>query len=288
MNFWLAWMNEGSDHPYEVAKAAEAMGFKGVVIADHVAIPRDYRSAHPSGRRAVEHDTPFPDALITLAGMAAATTTLKLMPYIYVLPMREPFSAAKQAATLALHSGNRLLMGIGAGWLAEEVELLGHSFASRGARMDEMITIMRDLWDDGEAEFSGEHFSFGRIGQYPVPEKAIPILVGGKSPAAIRRAARNDGWLGMNYPMDEVEQLLAKLDTERQRWLDANPMADKGFYRFVIGNEPPGEQLYDRLGALGVDGTIASCWDPKDPASRSLDAKLESMERFAAQYINRS
>lgn len=285
MEFWLAWMNEGSDHPYEVARAAEDMGFAGVIVADHVVIPQDYRSVHPSGHRVLEHDTPFPDAMVTLAGMAAATTTLKLMPYIYVLPMRDPFSAAKQAGTLALHSRDRFAMGVGAGWLAEEMELLGHSFGSRGRRMDEMITIMRDLWEDGEAEFSGEHYAFAPVGQYPVPKARIPIWVGGKSPAAIRRAARNDGWLGMNYPMDEVEQLLSMLNRERQAWLESHTESKAGFYRFVIGNEAPSNALFDRLRSLGVDGTIASCWDPADPASRSLDAKLEGMQRFADQFL---
>jgi probable F420-dependent oxidoreductase len=285
MEYWLAWFHAGNTHTKAVAQAAERLGFAGIAVPDHVAIPRDYQSVHPSGRRVIEHDTPYPDALITIATMAAVTTTLEFMTYVYVLPMRDPFSVAKQAATLAMLSDYRLALGVGAGWNVEEIELLGHDPRSRGKRMDEMLSIIRDFWDDGIAEFRGAHYKFGPAGQFPVPERRIPIWMGGKSDIALKRAARHDGWLGMNYPMEEIQTLLVKLDRERQRHLDRCGGGDQPFRRYVIPEAMPSKAVYGQLEDWGIDGTVVMAWPVDDPAYASLDAKLEAMERFADVHI---
>ncbi|MBW2271338.1 MAG: TIGR03619 family F420-dependent LLM class oxidoreductase [Deltaproteobacteria bacterium] len=286
MEYWLSWFHQGNDHPRLVAQAAERMGFKGIAVPDHVAIPKDYQSVHPSGFRVLEPDIAYPDPLITMASMAAVTTTVEFMTYVYVLPMREPFSVAKQAATVAMLSDYRFGLGVGAGWNTEEIALLGYDPRSRGKRMDEMLTIMRDFWDDGEAEFEGEHYRFGPTGQFPVPKQRIPIWIGGKSDVALRRAARHDGWMGMSYPMDEIETLLAKLDVERKRHLDETGDAgDLPFRRFVMPLVEPSKAAYQQLEDWGIDGTVVMLWDPNDPVYRALEPKLEAMERFAAEYI---
>lgn len=282
MEYWLAWFHEGNDQVRQVAQAAERMGFAGIAVSDHIAIPRDYTSVHPSGTRHIHADTRFPDALITIASMAAVTTTLRFMTYVYVLPMREPFSAAKQAATLAMQSDQRFIFGVGAGWNEDEIELLGHSPRNRGRRMDEMLAVMQDFWADGMAEFDGEFYRFPPAGQFPVPGH-VPVWIGGKSPAALRRAARHDGWLGMNYPMDEIRQLLDRLNTERQRVEDERGPAPFG--RFVIPQAEPDPGIYHQLEDWGIDGTVAMAWTVDDPAYFSLDAKLEAMQRFADRFI---
>jgi probable F420-dependent oxidoreductase len=287
MDYWLAWFHEGSDQIVEVAQAAERLGFRGIAVPDHVAVPLDYQSVHPSGRRILEHDSRYPDALITIAGMAAATTTLEFMTYVYVLPMRDPFTAAKQAATLAMQSGYRFGLGVGAGWNLEEIALLGHDPRSRGRRMDEMLTIMRNFWDDGVAEFSGGHFAFGPTGQFPVPERRIPIWIGGKSDRALRRAARHDGWVGMNYPMEEIESLLSKLDRERRRHVDRCGEGELPFRRLVMPEALPSRAIYRQLEDWGVDGSVVMTWMVDDPAHAPLEAKLTAMERFAEQFIGR-
>lgn len=282
MEYWLAWFHEGNHQVKQVAQAAERMGYAGIAVSDHVAIPRDYRSVHPSGQRHIHAHTQFPDAFITIATMAAVTTSLRFMTYVYVLPMREPFSAAKQAATLAMQSDQRFIFGVGAGWNEDEIELLGHSPRRRGPRMDEMLAIMKDFWDDGMAEFEGEFYRFGPTGQYPVPGH-VPVWIGGKSPAALRRAARHDGWLGMNYPMEEIRQLLDQLNVERRRFEDGHGTAPFG--RFVIPLTEPDTGIYRQLEDWGVDGTIAMPWIVDDPDYADLDAKLEAMERFADRFI---
>lgn len=286
MEYWLGWFHEGNDQVREIARAAEEMGFAGVALPDHVAIPQGYRSVHPSGENHIRADTPFPDALITAATMAAVTSRLKFMTYVYVLPMREPFSVASQVATLAMQSGYRFALGVGAGWNLEEIALLGHDPRTRGKRMDEMIAIMRDFWDDGMASCDGDHYRFGPAGQFPVPGRRIPVWVGGKSEAALRRAVANDGWLGMNYPMDEIRQLLERLAAEEQRWQDRHGERAEPFRRFVIPLAEPGPAVYGQLEQWGVDGTVALCWPVEDPAYAGLDEKLEAMRRFADAYLH--
>lgn len=282
MQYWLAWFHEGNDQLKPIAQAAEAMGFTGIAVSDHVAIPRDYTSVHPSGQRHIHAHTRFPDPFITIATMAAVTTRLRFMTYVYVLPMREPFTAAKQAATLAMQTDQRFIFGVGAGWNEDEISLLGHSPRQRGRRMDEMLTIMQDFWDDGMAEFDGEFYRFGPTGQFPVPGK-VPVWIGGKSPAALRRAAHHDGWLGMNYPMPEIKQLIDQLNEERRRHEDRHGAAPFG--KFVIPLAEPDPGIYHQLEDWGIDGTIAMAWTVDDPAYASVDAKLEAMERFADRFL---
>lgn len=284
MEYWLGYFHEGNYQVREIARAAEAMGFAGIAVPDHMAIPRGYTSVHPSGRRAFEHHTRFPDPLITLATMAAVTTRLRLMTYVYVLPLREPFSAAKQVATLAMQSDYRMVLGVGSGWMVEEIALLGQQVRGRGRRMDEMIAIMRDFWQDGLAAAEGEFYRFDTAGEFPVPEHPIPILIGGKSPSALRRAARNDGWAGMNYSMEEIPGLLATLAVERQRHRDAHAAPATSFYRFVIPQAAPSPDVYRRLQDWGVDGTMAIAWPVGDKRYASLEAKLEAMQAFADRH----
>ena len=106
-------------------------------------------------------------------------------------------------------TGYRFHFGVGVGWLKEEFELMRQPFNTRGKKTDEMIDILKDLWDDGYAEHHGELYSFGRCGMFPVPKKPIPIWVGGKTPPAIKRAARCDGAMPMNTSVEHAAELLA-------------------------------------------------------------------------------
>lgn len=216
-----------------------------------------------------------------MAAMATATRTLRFMSYVYILPMRDPFSVAKQVATAAVLSDYRVVLGAGIGWLAEEFEVLGQDFSTRGRRTDEALEVMADFWDDGWAEHHGRHYDFARSGMFPVPERAIPVWIGGKSDAALARAVRHDGWLGMNYPLDEVEQLVGRLGELRRRHGDER--AD--FEVFVIPEAQPSLDLYRRLEAAGVTSTMVLPWPIGDPAYASIESKREGMARFAETVL---
>ena len=148
-----------------------------------------------------------------------------------------------------------------------------------------MIAILRGFWDDGTTEFHGRHYDFGPASMFPKPDHHVPIWVGGKSDAALRRAARNDGWLGMNYDVDEIPGLLAKLREERARVLDERGDDGRPFETLVIPNALPEPGLHADLEAQGVTSTVAVAWPQNDPAFASLDAKLGAMEAFAKTFL---
>jgi probable F420-dependent oxidoreductase len=284
VEFWLPIIGEDTTQLLDIARAAEEVGFTGVALADHVAVPRSYASRHPSGETPFDHRANFPDPIASIAAMSAVTTRLRFLTYVFVLPMRDPFSVAKQAGTLALLSDHRFSLGVGAGWLLEEISLLGFDPRTRGRRMDEMIEVMRRFWRDGTADFHGEYWDFGSTGMYPSPGRSVPVWIGGKSDAALRRAARNDGWVGMNYDADEIPVLLERLALERRRHV-GHSGATGSFETLVLSNDAPSRQLYRDLEAQGATSTIGIAWPLGDPDFASLERKRTAMEAFAASYF---
>ena len=184
----------------EVAQAAEEAGFDSIWTVEHVVVPHAYQSRYPyspSGRMGSGlEDFPIPDPLIWLAYIASATRTIKLGTAILILPQRNPVVTAKAVATLdTLAGGRRVLLGIGVGWLAEEFAALGVPFADRGPRTDEYVAAMRTLWTQERATFKGRFVSFDEVFCRPLPVAPIPIIVGGDTKAAARRAGRlGDGY----------------------------------------------------------------------------------------------
>lgn len=182
-----------------MVKAAEAAGFDSVVAVDHVVFPHRYTSVYPyapGGRLPGGPGSPLPDPLIWMAAMAAVTTKLRFMTGVIILPLRDPFVLAKQVATLDSMSGGRVELGIGVGWLKEEFEAMGVPFEKRGKRSDEYIAVMRKLWAEDGASFKGEFVAFDEVSSNPKPvNRAIPIVIGGHSEAAAKRAGRlGDGF----------------------------------------------------------------------------------------------
>jgi probable F420-dependent oxidoreductase len=195
----------------ELAQAAEAAGFESIWTIDHVVVPRAYQSRYPyseSGRMGSGlEDFPIPDPLIWLAYVASATRTIKLGTAILILPQRNPVVTAKAVATLDhLAGGGRVLLGIGVGWLAEEFAALGVPFEDRGARTDEYVAAMRALWSQDCASFQGRFIAFEDVFCRPLPrERRIPIIVGGDTKAAARRAGRlGDGYFPARTPSSDL------------------------------------------------------------------------------------
>jgi probable F420-dependent oxidoreductase len=204
MKFGLRYCNTAryADPTEAVAlvQAAEAAGFESIWTVEHTIVPDGYASAYPydpSGKMAGgRNDFPLPDPLIWMAFVAAATSKIKLATGILILPQHNPVLAAKQIATLDSLSRGRILLGIGVGWLQEEFAALGVPFAERGARTDEYIAAMRELWSADKPTFKGRFVSFEGAYCRPQPvNKSVPIIVGGHSEPAARRAGRlGDGY----------------------------------------------------------------------------------------------
>jgi probable F420-dependent oxidoreductase len=182
-----------------LVKAAEAAGFDSVFAVDHVVIPDSYASTYPyaaTGRLPGDRSASLPDPLIWMACMAAVTTRLRFMTAVIILPLRNPLVLAKQVATLDHMSGGRIELGIGVGWLEEEFAAVGVPFEKRGKRADEQIAAMRALWAGDGASFAGEFVKFDKVSCNPKPVGgAVPIIIGGHSEAAAKRAGRlGDGF----------------------------------------------------------------------------------------------
>ncbi|MCX4692726.1 LLM class F420-dependent oxidoreductase [Streptomyces sp. NBC_01408] len=189
----------------EVARAADRAGFGYLATCDHVAIPR---------RLAGAMSTVWYDPVATLSFLAGITEHVRLLSHVAILGLRHPLISAKQYATLDHLSGGRLILGVGAGHVQEEFEVLGVDFARRGAVLDETLDALRAaLGPEEYPEFEGELFSFKGLGQLPRPaQERIPVWVGGSSGPAVRRAAlRGDGWLPQGDPRDRLPAQIARI-----------------------------------------------------------------------------
>lgn len=196
----------------DLAIAADEAGIHALWTVEHIIWPSSYSSAypyHPSGKMPGDADTPLVDPLIWLTWVAAQTERVRLATGILLLPERNPLITAKAVATLDRLSGGRVVLGVGIGWLREEFEALGIPFEGRAARTDEYIEVLRALWAPGATTFRGEFASFADVHSSPKPvDGSVPIVIGGHSPGAARRAGRlGDGFFPAGIGLDRVEEL---------------------------------------------------------------------------------
>ena len=226
--------------------------------------------------------------------MAAVTSRLHFTTNIYVAPARQPLAIAKQVSTAAVLSHGRVALGVAAGWMREECDVMGTDFDTRGARLDETIEILRRLWQGGMQEFHGEHYDFDRLEISPVPPTKIPIYAGGHSAPALRRAARVDGWIGNAYQPDEALQYVQRLAELRK----AAGTFDAPDYEVVVALlAPPDLDLYRRMEDAGVTSMLCAPWmfapEPSEDRkatgeaayATSLAAKRGAIEEFAETII---
>jgi probable F420-dependent oxidoreductase len=228
MKFGIIFANAGPLGAPELttglAHIAEEHGFESMWSVEHTVIPTGYESEYPydeSGRMAGGDEVSITDPLIWMTWVAAVTSRMRVASGILILPQRNPLILAKELATLDMLSRGRVELGVGVGWLREEFEALGVPFEQRGTRTDEYIAALRALWADGPTTFEGRFTSFRACNSYPKPAQAggVPIVVGGHSEAAARRAGRlGDGFFPGRFRPEELEPLLA---TMRESAVDA-------------------------------------------------------------------
>jgi len=217
MDFGLMFANTGpfatAEGATTIARAAEDAGFESVWTVEHVVVPAGYASTYPysdTGRMPGAESTPIADPIVWLTWAAAQTTRLNVGTGILILPQRNPVVLAKACATLDALSQGRLRLGVGVGWLEEEFDVIGVPFAGRGRRAEEYIDAMRALWDDETASYSGETVAFANAISRPAPANGrVPIIVGGHSDAAARRAGRfGDGFFPGKGDNDRLRELI--------------------------------------------------------------------------------
>ncbi len=273
-----------TDQLIEVAKIAEELGFFGLATADHVVTPATIDSTYPyapDGKAWWDPNTHFPETWSMFSVLAQHTTKLHFMPTIYIVPMRDPFTLAKSISTAAYFSDNRVILGLGVGWMAEEFTLTGQSFTNRGKRTDEMLEVMAQLMAGGMVEYHGKYYDFTPIQMAPATTKPVPVWVGGHTEPALRRAARHDGWIGVNYDYDEIVPLIAKLTEERKRaGTDHKP-----FDIFATLNEVPDADTVKRLRDAGVTAYNNPPWLFNGIVTSDLATKRATLEAFAEKLI---
>jgi len=235
--------------PAFMASKAEGLGFESIWFAEHPAVPVESESPFPStGGEIPWTYSHFTDPYIALARASAVTQTLKLGTGITLVPQRNPLLLAKEVAALDLYSGGRFILGIGTGWLREEVELFGGDFPRRWSQTREALEVMKRLWTEAEAEFHGRYFDFPPVRSYPKPVQKPhpPILIGGAAPAVLERVARHaDGWLPNRITPADLEIRRRELDrlcTEAGRAPEAVGIS-------VYGQEPQRELVRALLDA---------------------------------------
>jgi probable F420-dependent oxidoreductase len=198
------------------ARHADEAGFESLLTVEHVIVSEGYASKYPysdTGRMPLPDDCDIPDPLDLLAWVAARTQRLRLGTGILVLPEHHPLQLAKRVATIDRLSGGRVFLGVGVGWMREELEALGIDPDTRGARTDEGIEALRATWEQEVASYAGEHFAFDSVRSHPKPVQqregrpGVPILVGGHAKAAARRAGRlGDGFFPLGLAGELLDQ----------------------------------------------------------------------------------
>jgi probable F420-dependent oxidoreductase len=214
--------------------------------------------------------------------MAAVTERVRFMTGIYVLPLRNPFVVAKAVATAAVLSGDRVTLGVGVGWMREEFELLEQPFERRGRRADEMIEVMRKLWTGRVVEHHGEFYDFAPLSMLPAPRARVPIVVGGVSDTALRRAARlGDGWISDIHPLAELRDIATRLRALRQEC----GRGGEPFEIVAACSDAVGIDGYRRLQDAGVTCLQTMPWFFYGGPTEDLARKVEGIRRFADDVI---
>ena len=260
----------------KVARAAEAAGFESVWTGEHVVLPDPQAPPSPAAPR-----HPMLDPAVSLAFLAAHTARLRLATGIIILPQRNPVVLAKELASVDVLSRGRLICGVAAGYLKPEFDAVGARFDDRGARTDEYIDVLRALWTEEKPSFAGKTVRFSGIDAHPRPVQKPhpPLVVGGTSPAALRRAVtRGNGWYGFLRDLDTAQADLAGLARASR---EAARPAALGALEITI--TPPPRLDLDaarRYQDLGVD-RLALLPHARDEASilRWLDETAEALVR---------
>jgi probable F420-dependent oxidoreductase len=241
-----------------VARAAEECGFESIWTGEHVAMPV---GQNPVG---IDAGTPFLDSLVTLGHLAAHTERVRLGTGVLVLPHHNPMLLAKALATLDVVSDGRLIAGFASGYAEAEFRAIGADFHRRGALTDEYLAAIHSLWTEAEPAFSGRFARFEGICFEPKPRQRPhpPIIIGGHSAQALRRAVRfGDGWYGFGLKVDATAPLVQEL----LRLRAASPRAGEPLEISLTTFEPLTPELVGKAAAAGVDRLI---YMPTVPAER--------------------
>jgi probable F420-dependent oxidoreductase len=271
-----------------IAKTADENGYGWIAISDHLIYPQQFSQPYPytaDGKPRFSEDTNWPDPWIAISAMAAVTQHLRFYTNVYVLPARTPVHVAKFLATLAVMSNNRIALGAGMGWMPEEFTAGGQPFAKRGARADDMLSVIQKLHTGEMVEHHSEFFDLPAMKMRPAPSQPVPVYVGGFSEPALRRAAQHDGWISDVHTSTELQMYFDKVQQYR-RELGRETLP----FEMLCFNARDAFDLdgFKRMREMGVTALCTPPWffyggKPTSP----LAFKLDAIKRFAEDYIGK-
>ena len=259
----------------KVAKHAEDAGFESLWTGEHVVLPDPRQAPSPA-----DPDTPMLHPPTLLAYLAAVTTRIKFGTGITLIAQRNPVVLAKEIGSLDVLCGGRLFFGIGAGYLHQEFSALGVDFATRGARTDEYIEAMRALWTQNKPHFEGAFTNFKDIDAQPRPVQTggPPVIVGGASPAAMRRAVTHgNGWYGFALDVSTTAKALEGLELAQARYKRPAELGELELS--ITPPKPPTRAMLDDYAALGIKRVIPML------GFYNQDNILQSLETMASELI---
>ncbi len=282
----------------DIARAADEAGWDSLQVADAPFFPEEISVPYPytpDGTRFWPLDLPVLDPWVAITAMAVVTKRIRFIPSVLRLAVRQPLLEAKSLCSVAAVSGGRVALGVGLAWMPEEFRWLGMDKKTRGKRQNEAIQILKLLMGGGFVEFHGKHYDFDRVIMAPVPDKPVPIYVGGTTKPALRRAAQfGDGWIGVMHPLDEIEGVLGELNDLRREFGRENEPFD------IMLHCPDAQSLDDirRLEDLGVTDLQVTPWTmPDTPAHLGVAAfmqqqpplveKQDAIKRYADEVISK-
>ncbi|MEZ5573426.1 MAG: TIGR03619 family F420-dependent LLM class oxidoreductase [Halioglobus sp.] len=276
-----------SDHYLPLAKAAEQAGFHGIAIPDSICYPQQASSKYPynsDGSREFLESVPFIESLIAVAAMAAVTERIRFATFVYKLAVRQAPVVAKQVQGIQALSGNRFDFGIGISPWEEDFAVCGVPWEKRGARFDEQIEIMRGLEKGDYFGFEGEMHHMPANKMNPVPTKPTPLLIGGHTEPALKRAARTgDGWMCAGANIEELEAYIGRINQLREEY----GTSDRAFRIFTTGQNAFTPQGIEKLESIGVSDVIIGFRNvyamEKDKA---LDEKIAMVNWYAGEFIH--
>lgn len=271
-----------------ICTKAEELGFEFVWHWDHLVWPATMPPQYPYTADGVPPATVETDAFdpwVALATIASVTTKLTLGTNVYILPLRHPIVTARAVSTLDFVSNGRVLVGCGVGWLEDEFRIMGEDFHTRGKRTDEIVAILKQLWSGEVKGWDGQHYQFEPVSFRPLPVRKPhpPLLFGGDTPAALRRAARlGDGWLAIGKGGEsEFPERVAFLRKERA----ACGRADEPFEITVGAGPNPTADSIRRLQAAGASRVTVAPWPPPEKGSPTVEHAVAGMEAFAERVL---
>jgi probable F420-dependent oxidoreductase len=294
MRFHLALQFLPLDEAVALGTAADPCGYHGVYLSDHLFNPKELRSRYqyseaPDGSPFWPKETEWPDPMCLISAIASGTTSITFTTGVYIAPVRDIITVAKSVGTTAAISHDRVRLGVGVGWCEEEFVQTGQDFHTRGKRLDDMIPALRALWKGGWVEYHGTYYDVPLCQMNPGPSRPVPILGGGDSAPALRRAtALCDGWLNTGaVPADvaftQVKTVLDALDQVGRRGDD--------FALYIALSESPDLDLYRRLEDAGVTDLLCAPWfevqpTPGAPESSVREQRIEVCARFAERFVS--